>query len=257
MIIDIFGSLKENLNKKVRNPFFGTLAIVFVLQNWQLFYSLLFFDSSDNRTVRIDIIESYITQKGGTTKMFLMAVLCSFIVMTISYSLLNASAFISNLFDARVHPWIVNLATKGAKIVTKEKHDLLAERYAKLENQLDDERKKRYEALLRAEDAEKKIEEMQKNISYSTEVARIQETNSLNPEKVVNVILKEPFGIEVFKRVVQNINSKKSYSYSSPEENSIIKLLTLYGVISGDFLGYTFTPFGEKVVANFLARIDE
>ncbi|MGL5561510.1 MAG: hypothetical protein ACRDCN_02660 [Tannerellaceae bacterium] len=253
MIIDIFGSLKENLNKKVRNPFFGTLTIVFVLQNWQLFYSLLFFDSSDNRTVRIDIIESYITQKGGTTKMFLLAVLCSFIVMTISYSLLNASAFISNFFDARVHPWIVSLATKEAKIVTKEKYELLAGRYAKLENQLDDERKKRYEALLRAEDAEMKLNEKVK-LENENNNARIELTKKLN--RVINTIRDNSIWRGLFPSMLLLINNDQSNITITEEERLLLNYLLKEDVLfySQNRKEYLFSEFGQKVRDEFLNK---
>lgn len=254
MIIDIFGSLKENLNKKVRNPFFGTLTIVFVLQNWQLFYSLLFFDSSDNRTVRIDIIESYITQKGGTTKMFLLAVLCSFIVMTISYSLLNASAFISNFFDARVHPWIVSLATKEAKIVTKEKHDLLAERYAKLENQLDDERKKRYEALSRAEEAEIKL-----NKQIEKERFDGSKTNSEYDlvSKIVHNIKENNEWSKLFQNIVLYVSRDGFFDVEDIESHKefydYVLLTGIFHNIGGDRMG--FTSLGEKVKIAFAQQL--
>lgn len=58
MLNEILISLRDNLAKKSKNPFFGTLAIVFFAKYWDLFYTLLFFDPGTTRVARIEIIHT-------------------------------------------------------------------------------------------------------------------------------------------------------------------------------------------------------
>lgn len=93
MIIDLFGSLKENIVKRVKNPFLGTFSIVFIIKNWQLFYSLLVFDN-ESRESRITILENYISNCTfwgitGTLAVFLESTFWTLIVLIITGVLSN------------------------------------------------------------------------------------------------------------------------------------------------------------------------
>ena len=191
MIIDLFGSLKENLIKKVRNPFFGTFTVVFVLKNWQLFYSLLFFDSADTRTTRIEILEKYIADSGGTWQMFGWAVLCTFGVLITSYLLQGLGAYISNFYDSILDPLIMKWATKGASIVTLANHEKEKRRGDLLEQKLKEERIKRLDAETRADQAEKRLLEDQ------------QKTKDIPSES----IMQENTDIEIIQKLVEQSKS--------------------------------------------------
>lgn len=284
MIVDIFGSLKENLNKKVRNPFFGTLSIVFVLQNWQLFYSLLFFDKIETRVSRIEVIETYITNAGGPSYMFIKAVGCSFGVLITSYILLNISSFISNFSDAVIHPYIVKYATKGQKVVTRDKYELLNEKYKRLEKNRDEEMQKRYSAEERAESCEKKYSQLQidqDNSDLNQKIIQLEadlaaekqkseelenqirnhsneETNSLSEksreEKIVNRILKNEEWKSNFEVIIQVSNGAVLTTKIMDEIDASLKRYLLFQeVLERHSNGVcTFTSFGRLVKDRFI-----
>lgn len=280
MIVDIFGSLKENLNKKVRNPFFGTLSIVFVLQNWQLFYSLLFFDKIENRLTRIETLETYIANAGGPSYMFIKAVGCSFGVLIISYLLLNISSLISNYSDAVIHPFVVKLATKGQKVVTKEKYENLNEKYKRLEISRDEEMKKRYSAEDRAESCEKKLSDQdnsdlnQKIIQLETDLEEEkkmraeledqisnhsnEEKNNLpeksREEKIVNSILEKQSWKEEFEVIVKKCNMLALRdSELIKRSESLVDYLVFQEVLERNSNGeWFFTAFGRLVKGRFI-----
>ena len=284
MIVDIFGSLKENLNKKVRNPFFGTLSIVFVLQNWQLFYSLLFFDKIENRLTRIETLETYIANAGGPSYMFIKAVGCSFGVLIISYLLLNISSLISNYSDAVIHPFVVKLATKGQKVVTKEKYENLNEKYKRLEISRDEEMQKRYSAEERAESCERKYSQLQidqDNSDLNQKIIQLEadleeekkmraeledqisnhsneEKNNLpeksREEKIVDRILENEEWKEDFKIIIRVSNEATITARIMNEINTSLKGYLLFQeVLERQSSGiYTFTAFGRLVKGIFI-----
>lgn len=284
MIVDIFGSLKENLNKKVRNPFFGTLSIVFVLQNWQLFYSLLFFDKIETRVSRIEVLEAYIANAGGPSYMFIKAVGCSFGVLIISYILLNISSFISNFSDAVIHPYIVKYATKGQKVVTREKYEILNDKYKRLEKNRDEEMQKRYSAEERAESCERKYSQLQidqDNSDLNQKIIQLEadlatekqkreeledqisnhsneEKNNLpeksREEKIVNTILEKQSWKEEFEVIVKKCNMSALWdSELKKRSESLVDYLVFQEVLERNSNGgWVFTAFGRLVKGRFI-----
>lgn len=276
MIVDIFGSLKENLNKKVRNPFFGTLSIVFVVQNWQLFYSLLFFDKGEGRLLRIEILEAYITNYGGSLCMLAKAVVYSFIVLLASYILINISALISNFFDATVHPLVVKFATKGQKVVTKAEYERLAKKYERLEVNIKEEREKRYIAEERADSCEKEcnvLKNQKQNTDLNpdhTDEANNEEleqpslhydrdfdsfTRKSREEKVVDRILDNKEWNTDFSTLVKHTNNYVLFPntlFSSLNKSLIDYLLTQQFLERNDSEMYSISSFGKRVIDIFL-----
>ena len=280
MIIDLFGSLKENLTKKVRNPFFGTLSVVFVLKNWQLFYSLLFFDSADTRTTRIEILEKYIDDSGGTLWMFGFAVLCTFGVLIMSYLLQGTAAYISNTYDSRTHPWIIKWATKGAKTVTKEDYTVLERRCKQLEDKGKEEHTKRIEAEAELEKAEKSLQvhrnkqaedAQQADKEYedylNTKEERLNQTSDNDSdidvstttektksraEKIADKIYATENWGSGFTLVLSQIN--QGYLSLSVRSSTLLDFLYSQGIIKKDGNHFFLSEFGEKVSDYFLAK---
>ena len=148
-------SFKYNIDKKVRNPFFFTFTIVLVLKNWQLFYSLFYFDSTDTRINRIEIIDKYITNAGNTWEIFGWTLIWTFGAMLSAYLFQSIGVLVSNYYDAVINPKLMEFASKGAKVVTKIDFDILDAKYNRLDSKLKEERTKRYDTENELEKVEK------------------------------------------------------------------------------------------------------
>ncbi len=261
MIIDIFGSLRDNLVKKVRNPFFGTLTIVFVLKNWQMFYSLLFFDAGTSLSMRIEYIKTYIDDAGGTLSMFGFAVLYTFAVLIMSYLLQGLGAYISNFYDSILDPWIIKCATKGASIVTLANHEKEKSRGDQLEQKLKEEREKRLATASELEKVEKefanyraeKREEVQ-----DTEVVNlaVKEAPKTREEKIALKIYNNTEWRNQFETFVQSFKFRQNANISSLDKE-FYKYLQSQNVIiyvgdpEEDYYE-VITEFGHKVNECFL-----
>lgn len=256
MIIDFFGSLKDNLIKKVKNPFLGTFGIVFVLKNWQLFYSLLYFDAGETRLSRIEVIENYLSSHGGTWGIFGVAVGYTLIVLVLSYSLSLIGTYIANFSDTIAIPWVVKLATKGAKIVTKETYDKLDLRCKKLENDIREERVKRIDAESDREKAEKELFEFKndkkreqnpksmKDLLFTEEEIGMAESKET---RIVNRIIGNPKWEEQFAQIIAVISADKLLSLDK-NDDTLMNYLLVQKIITKGSNGYaTFTEFGKKV----------
>ncbi len=272
MIIDFFGSLKDNIIKKVKNPFLGTFGIVFLLKNWQLFYSLFYFDPGETRLSRIQIIEEYISFHGGTWGIFSVAVLYTIIVLIISYSLSLIGTYIGNFSDSIAVPFVTKIATKGTSIVTKEKYDRLDARCKKLEDQLKDEREKRITADIEREKAEKDLLEYKeankpKNpLLMNSAEAAIEVTSKRADKKddkekrIVEKIIENNWS-EDFSKLITSITKQDASPYHNEFSKEMTDFLSIQDIIeikSDDFNAnpcYFFTEFGSKVKNEFAEKL--
>lgn len=259
MITDIFGSLKDNVIRKVKNPFFGTFTIVFVLKNWQLFYSLLFFDAPETRGNRIKIIEDYIANAGGAIWMFGWAVLCTLLILIITYVLLNIGTFISHFSESRISPWVIKVATNGAKVVKKEDHDRLKERYHRTNDKLQEERNKRAEAEVEREKVEKEFAEFKAKVESSNDIVSTNEnevdsSKKSRAEKVVDRIFLKGWDDE-FRSVIYKISENRRstvYIQNREMEEYLIEQQILVRV--GEESEYIVTQFAQEVKDLFSYR---
>lgn len=254
MIIDIFGSLKDNFIRRVRNPFFGTLTVVLLLQNWKLFYSLFCFDGGDNRIARIDILEQYILGVGGYWWIVSNAVWWTLCVMIGSYILLNLSAYLAHVSDGIVHPWVVKLASRGARIVTKEKYDQLDRKYADLEEKFDDERNKRRAA----EDEQKRLE------GEMSSLRQLRNPKGEVAPQIITNIVSNSFARAIAEEIA-NLGHSKAFKslIMAQKENAYVQVPTkgafadfvaknqLVEPLGSSPMERQFTPLGKMVIAEF------
>lgn len=154
MVKNLIGSFSENLMEKSRNPFLGTYALVWLVRNWVIVYTLFNFDKELNMQDRIDFISCYFSNKPFLENL-VINILWALGLLVLTYLLLNISRFIMNLSEKQVTPWIYKITDKNS-VVIREEHNIALQRIKELDAILDNERKRRLEAEKRADDIEKR-----------------------------------------------------------------------------------------------------
>jgi hypothetical protein len=119
MIVKLFKSAKDIAGDKIKNPFFGTYFFVWIIRNWELIYSLIYFDSSTNLEGRVTYIKGHFADDSFICDL-LINLGVTFLLLSLSYILLNLSRFIVNYSELKIKPWIDN-KIDSKNIVTKER----------------------------------------------------------------------------------------------------------------------------------------
>ncbi len=125
MIIDSIKSAIENIKERIRNPFTernstpfaGAFIIALVLYNWQLFFSLVSFDSGEKRINRIDIIQQYLNEMNWLRRLFYPVVI-AFSSIVFFYIFNTLSLGITTFFNRWGKATILYL-TDRSKIITR------------------------------------------------------------------------------------------------------------------------------------------
>lgn len=184
MLNEYIKSISDNLNNKTRNPFLGTYTIVWMVRNWELLFMLFNFDKDYNMEKKIMTIKAYFNNHDFSVNL-LLNILISFVLLTLTYLLLNISRYIVNTFEKRVTPWVYK-KTDISSIVTKKEYIILHNRYIKLESDIDIEREKRYKEEKRAKDLENELLDL-KNTKRTDTTGIIQNQNK-ETDKAKNVL---------------------------------------------------------------------
>ena len=121
-IQQILYSLIGNFEKKTRNPFFGTLALVVLYKNWKLIYSIFNFDDGLNRSEKIFVIIDYLP-KGFLDWIGKLSgsIGIALLIIIVGYTLVNLTRLITNTYENWLTPWIYEI-TKG-KIYTESQYE--------------------------------------------------------------------------------------------------------------------------------------
>ena len=155
MFIKLFQDIQTSTNNKIRNPFFGTYIIVWFIRNWELIYSLFYFDESLSLAGRLEYIKNYFEQKGLILGL-LNNLWITFLIFTISYVLLNLSRFIINFSEWVVKPSIDKMIdTKN--VVTKDRFIQMESQRNDLQNSIDAIRTSLSKSELEVMDRDKKL----------------------------------------------------------------------------------------------------
>jgi hypothetical protein len=155
MIKDFFISFKDNIKDKTTNPFFGTLIVVWTINHWRFIYSLLTFDDNKTLEQRLSIIEKYFASE--TVWSYLInPILMTFLVIVSSYTLVNISRIIINLFEKRVTPYVYKI-TDSNSIVLKQDYLKLRKEIENLNDRLERERELKVKAQVERDNSAEKL----------------------------------------------------------------------------------------------------
>jgi uncharacterized protein YegP (UPF0339 family) len=131
MIKDFFNSFRDNIVTKTTNPFFGTLILIWLTKNWNLIYSLLNFDPNTKLDDKRAFIIEHFTDK-PFYKTLWICVGYTFLIIIITYVLINLTRAISNLYEKKLTPWIYKKTDKSS-IVLRDEYDSLMNHYNRVD----------------------------------------------------------------------------------------------------------------------------
>jgi hypothetical protein len=188
MIKDLLISFKDNFKTKTSNPLFGTVILVWVVKNWNLLYSIFNFDEKTVLEKKREFIINHFTAR-PFLETLLLCILEAFIILIVSYFLINLSRLIINFFEKRVTP-IVYKWTDEKSIVLKSVYDASENERKRLEKRVEEEREAKLKLQADYDKLEKRITETS-TIQHS-ESEKLPESKSETIEKIAN---NDPSGI--------------------------------------------------------------
>jgi len=244
MLKDGLNSILDNIKERTTNPFLGTLIVVWIVHNWKLVYSLLYFDSKLSLDKRLFYIQEYFNK----TPFYLNLVYVFFLtilVLCVTYLFLGLSRFISDFYEKIIIPKIVKFNDKG-NIVLKSDYLLLNEAFRQLELRLEEERLAKVAAQNERDSAYSRFTELRFNEEQQENKKSGAKNNQF--ERVTSNI-RSFASIAEINLIIQNIQSKKK---NDPND------ITIRTLLQEDFINldprtledgrYVFTDEGKKFI---------
>jgi len=239
-------SFKDNLNEKTKNPFLGTYLLVWLVRNWELVFTILNFDDEFKLAIKVNFIKDYYNENE-----FLIGLVknigWTFLILILTYALLNLSRLIINFSEKRINPEIYKL-TDSKSIVLKSDYLKILRDRNNIQDRLDKERNARF-------DAENKIKQLEERLSKKGDSDGIQESRSLK----IFEKLKQKDLIENFYFLASRINNGDFI-----EENNGQDILIQYGLIEFESESdtdhskkYRITKLGAQVLDKIRYSEDE
>lgn len=155
MVKDTLNSVFDNLKERTTNPFLGTLIVVWIVKNWKLVYSLLYFDGGFKLKDRLDYITQYFSERSFYLNM-LSVVLITMLVLLVTYILLTISRLLTDFYERVVLPWIAKVTDKST-IVLKTEYNKVLDEVKRLEARLEEERSAKVAAQNDRDKADEKL----------------------------------------------------------------------------------------------------
>lgn len=125
-----FTSLIDNYKTKIRNPFIGTFASVWLIRNWVVVYAFFMFDEDCTMQDKINYISNYFSRQSFWIELGLN-LLIVFGVLLLTYILYAISRALTNLYYKIVEPFIINFIDRK-EVVTREEKKIMLQEIAKL-----------------------------------------------------------------------------------------------------------------------------
>ncbi|MCT4587775.1 MAG: hypothetical protein N4A71_08135 [Carboxylicivirga sp.] len=168
---DITISFANLLKNRARNPFYGTLILVYLIRNHQSIYQL-FFIKQTTLKARLGILSELFGQ--GFIKELSICVGLAFLAMLISYVLTNISELLQVFFKQVVNVWVQKLIdkiTNKTNTYSKEDYLKMGEEKDFFEKKFNAERDKRLLTEKERDDFEETIKKQNSDIASSRNTA--------------------------------------------------------------------------------------
>ena len=263
MIKDLLISFKDNIQTKTSNPFFGTLILVWITKNWNVIYSIFNFDSKTTLEEKRSFIITHFTNR-PFIETVLWCVLETFIILLISYILINLARLIVNFFDKQVTPLVYKWTDENS-IVLKTVYEASENERKRLEKRVEEER----EAKLKLQEDYDKLEKRNvelltdKNSSQPSSQEEkpskpVRQKSSLtaSEEKLLLIFnkLQKDKKLDAFEKVASAILNNNSIE----KANALVVEFTDLGlIIPGNHTGagqyrFSLTNFGKDIQEKLL-----
>jgi hypothetical protein len=238
MINELLLSFKDNVKKKIRNPFLGTLGSIFVIKNWKLFYVLLTLDSNISINERISEISKYLNDI-LSVRNILMYIMLSIAVIIITYVMMFISNLIVVFYEKRAVPLVYKLLDIGS-IVLRIDYIKLQNDFNSLSIKYDNERIEKNRLREERDSIENQLVQiLNQDKQIQNTQTEIETDNEKNIEIKYNVenfyeLLRNKKLLEIFDSVNRSIRTQEYVNYT---DESIMKLIE-YGIIQIEKKGY-------------------
>ncbi|RYY88351.1 MAG: hypothetical protein EOO15_09255 [Chitinophagaceae bacterium] len=252
MIKDLIVSFKDNFKDKTSNPFLGTYVLVWLLRNWEVVYTLVNFDKGLKLVEKVAYLKSFFTKQTFIENL-LTNIFWTFLVLILTYVLINLSRLIVNFSEKQVAPFVYKISDSKS-IVLKEVYLTLRAERDELEVKLDKEREMRIKLESRIASLETEVVE-RASASVKSEIVSEQEQpevvdQSIMIQRIVDK-LQELDLIEEFKKSALRIKQKEEIEDSYKPRNTFLALglweFLSHGYSSGK-KSYKLTDDGESVL---------
>lgn len=226
-MIEAITSLIHNYKSKIRNPFFGALASVWLFRNWVVVYALFNFDEKYNMHYRIKYIKNYFSKKDFWTE-FWINVTVTFLVLLITYVLFALSRFLTDLYYKICEPKIITLIDQNA-IFTAADKSKLESRITLLNNKLERQNDaiSRHELLnqtLNTRNSDLELEMKKQQLEFSESIKGYEEKFTSLKEFNINIKLLEKEFNQVSNDFINNTKSPYRDILLN-EKNNIIDII--------------------------------
>jgi hypothetical protein len=140
MLKDVLLSFRDNFKEKTTNPFLGTYALVWLIRNWELVYTLFNFDSDYKLDQKVLFVKNYYSNCTVWGELW-QNTWITFVILLFSYLLINLSRFIVNLSEKQLKPYIYKI-TDSKSIVLKSDFERVKNERDEFQDRIDNQRSK-------------------------------------------------------------------------------------------------------------------
>jgi hypothetical protein len=248
MIDSIWSSFKSNVREKSTNPILGTFAIVWIVRNWKLIFTLFNFDKGISLQKKLEMIQAYFAEY--TIWQLFWTVGISIIVVIFTYFILAVSRFIVNTYDRIVKPWLYSITDKSS-IVLKEEFDSISSQLSETQEKYLEERRNRMKAEFEKEQIEKELNDLKSRratlSNHEFQQITDDKKNLTKADKILEILINESLE-DKFKEVYSYSQAKYYMERSEARRFSDLGLIkwTTKMVSNNKYLAEV-TKLGEEV----------
>jgi hypothetical protein len=245
MVKDFLVSFSNNFKEKTKNPFLGTYLAVWFIRNWELIYTLFNFDDDCDLNDKVTFIKNYYNSNDFIENL-LTNILWAFIILILTYSLLNISRFIVNLFEKQLTPWVYK-KTDSKSIVLKSDYERLKAERNDLQEWLDKER----ESKSRLESRIKYLENEITEITKTKKDQELDDSEKNDPtSEIIFSKLKEKELTKEFMDICTLINKGTPIKNNVSAKDYFVELglITFANPYNSEAKMYKITSIGEKII---------
>ncbi len=251
MIDDIKKSITSIFSERVSSPFYGTLAMSWLIWNWKIIYLTFIIDQNKIEGNKIDYI---VTNYGSLNNLISLPLISTLILLTLIPFITNGAYWL----DIKFTNWRVNAKNEieGKQLLTVEQSIQLRMDIRELELNFD--------KLLEKKNEEIKFlkEELEKNRNNKKEDSKVDtlEGNKVSDLKLLADNIERKGLLSNFENIIELVDNKRSIE---PSNEAIIYLLKIGLLEKGNYdtggkYIYSFSSQGKEFrkyyIKNYLLK---
>lgn len=209
--MEVVNSFFNNIKDKLTNPFFGTLILVLIIHHWQLWYTVLNFDSDCTLEDKVEFIRTY-SRNFLTFKKFMWDVLQAGLYMLMGYLII----IVTRSLVLWIEFWLMPLIT--GKIINKN---------VVRKSDYDEVVREREQYFDLYEEQRKNVRNFSKTIDEQTEQIKQKDISLLEQSESISNSVNE---INKLSKTLDNVNN-----INRNQESKIKKLESSLNVLQRDF----------------------